>query len=133
MATIASPRNESPTRNAVSRPYPPREMDTPTSLTSSPSVRASVELTPSKADSNASSSPAPTPANSDTPSSSGAPLLAKLDDPSFEADEFVSSLLASGSLQEILRTEAVLVSEVRNLDGECKALVYDNYSKLIKA
>ncbi|RMZ87849.1 hypothetical protein DV736_g4929, partial [Chaetothyriales sp. CBS 134916] len=75
-------------------------------------------------------SPAPPPVNDDSPSGS---LLSKLDDPSFEADKFVSSLLASGSLQEILRTEAVLVSEIRNLDGECKALVYDNYSKLIKA
>ncbi|RMZ82288.1 hypothetical protein DV738_g1872, partial [Chaetothyriales sp. CBS 135597] len=80
-------------------------------------------------------SPAPTAVNNGSPlsPSSSGPLLAKLDDPSFDADKFVASLLASGSLQEILRTEAVLVSEIRNLDGECKALVYNNYNKLIKA
>jgi vacuolar protein sorting-associated protein 51 len=32
-----------------------------------------------------------------------------------------------------LKTESVLVSEIRTLDGERKALVYDNYSKLIRA
>ena len=33
----------------------------------------------------------------------------------------------------MLKVEATLISEIRNLDGERKALVYDNYSKLIKA
>ena len=33
----------------------------------------------------------------------------------------------------MLRIEAGLVSDIRNLDGEKKALVYDNYSKLITA
>ncbi|RMZ85334.1 hypothetical protein DV737_g783, partial [Chaetothyriales sp. CBS 132003] len=173
MATITSPRTESPAGNAAatspSRPYSPRETETATS-----SVRASVELTPNNGSSTSSKttdnvanqrrhraalrdyyklksqlphgadgsngsasapdsknpSPAPPPVRNDSPPG---PLLAKLDDPSFEADKFVPSLLASGSLQDILRTEAVLVSEIRNLDGECKALVYDNYSKLIKA
>lgn len=32
-----------------------------------------------------------------------------------------------------MKVEATLISEIRNLDGERKALVYDNYSKLIKA
>ena len=32
-----------------------------------------------------------------------------------------------------MRVEAGLVSEIRTLDGEKKALVYDNYSKLIAA
>jgi vacuolar protein sorting-associated protein 51 len=36
-------------------------------------------------------------------------------------------------LRDVLRTESALVSEIRTLDGERKALVYDNYSKLIKA
>ena len=36
-------------------------------------------------------------------------------------------------LRDILKTESALVSEIRTLDGERKALVYDNYSKLIKA
>lgn len=33
----------------------------------------------------------------------------------------------------MLRTEARLLGEIRGLDGEKKALVYDNYSKLIAA
>ena len=61
------------------------------------------------------------------------PLLAQLDDPSFQPQTFISNLLSSASLRDILRTESSLVSEIRNLDGERKALVYDNYSKLIKA
>ncbi len=61
------------------------------------------------------------------------PLLAQLDDPSFHAQSFIANLLSTAPLRDILRTESALVSEIRNLDGERKALVYDNYSKLIKA
>ncbi|OAL35824.1 hypothetical protein AYO20_04974 [Fonsecaea nubica] len=60
-------------------------------------------------------------------------LTAHLDDPSFDAETFVSDLLKTASLRDILKTESALVSEIRTLDGERKALVYDNYSKLIKA
>jgi YD repeat-containing protein len=42
-------------------------------------------------------------------------------------------LLEKDSLKALLRTENELVAEVRGLDGERKALVYDNYSKLISA
>jgi len=62
-----------------------------------------------------------------------AALPAQLDDPAFDAEAHVSELLKTASLRDILRTESVLVSEIRTLDGERKALVYDNYSKLIKA
>lgn len=62
-----------------------------------------------------------------------AALAAQLDDPSFDADAYVAELLKTASLRDILRTESSLVSEIRTLDGERKALVYDNYSKLIKA
>ena len=58
---------------------------------------------------------------------------APLDDPSFEPEPYISSLLASSNLKTVLKVEATLISELRNLDGERKALVYDNYSKLIKA
>lgn len=60
-------------------------------------------------------------------------LTAQLDDSTFGAERYVNDLLRKSSLQEILKVEATLVSEIRNLDGERKALVYDNYSKLIKA
>jgi vacuolar protein sorting-associated protein 51 len=67
------------------------------------------------------------------PDSTTSPLTAQLDDPSFTADTYVAELLKTASLRDLLKTESALVSEVRNLDGERKALVYDNYSKLIKA
>ncbi|RVX75260.1 hypothetical protein B0A52_00612 [Exophiala mesophila] len=60
-------------------------------------------------------------------------LPSQLDSPSFSASDFVAELLTTASLRDILRTESALVSEIRNLDGERKALVYDNYSKLIAA
>lgn len=66
-------------------------------------------------------------------SSVSAALAAQLDDPSFDAEAHVAELLQQAGLRDILRTESVLVSEIRTLDGERKALVYDNYSKLIKA
>jgi vacuolar protein sorting-associated protein 51 len=46
---------------------------------------------------------------------------------------YISTLLSSSDLETVLRTESTLVSEIRGLDGERKALVYDNYSKLIAA
>jgi hypothetical protein len=66
-------------------------------------------------------------------SSAASTLPAHLDDPSFDAEKYIADLLKTCTLRDILRIESTLVSEVRNLDGERKALVYDNYSKLIKA
>ncbi|KJF60909.1 uncharacterized protein CIMG_12006 [Coccidioides immitis RS] len=57
----------------------------------------------------------------------------ELDNPSFDPSAYVSHLLSTSSLSTILRAENSLVSDIRTLDGERKALVYDNYSKLIKA
>ncbi|EFR02876.1 hypothetical protein MGYG_05877 [Nannizzia gypsea CBS 118893] len=57
----------------------------------------------------------------------------ELDSPDFDADGYVAHLLATSSLATILRAENSLVSDIKTLDGERKALVYDNYSKLIKA
>lgn len=45
----------------------------------------------------------------------------------------MSQLLSNSSLPTVLRAENSLVNDIRTLDGERKALVYDNYSKLIKA
>jgi vacuolar protein sorting-associated protein 51 len=60
-------------------------------------------------------------------------LPAELDSPAFNGETYVASLLQTSNLKSILRTEASLISEIKNLDGERKALVYDNYSKLIAA
>ncbi|KAK3069060.1 hypothetical protein LTR53_012897 [Teratosphaeriaceae sp. CCFEE 6253] len=57
----------------------------------------------------------------------------ELDRSDFDAHAYVQSLLASETLEGVLKVEAGLVSEIRGLDGEKKALVYDNYSKLIAA
>ncbi|KAM7220712.1 Vps51/Vps67 domain containing protein [Rhypophila decipiens] len=57
----------------------------------------------------------------------------ELDAPSFNAAEYISKTLSSSSLEELLRTYARVLGEIRALDAEKKALVYDNYSKLISA
>lgn len=75
---------------------------------------------------------APTESTTDLPSED-APPLSDLDKPDFDAPSYVSEVLAKEGLEGVLRVEAGLVSEVRGLDGERKALVYDNYSKLIAA
>lgn len=72
-------------------------------------------------------------ASTDLDSSSTSISTAALDDPSFEAEPYIASLLSTSNLKTVLKVEATLISEIRNLDGERKALVYDNYSKLIKA
>ena len=45
----------------------------------------------------------------------------------------MQKLCKNSDLKELLRIENELVNEIRGLDGERKALVYDNYSKLISA
>jgi vacuolar protein sorting-associated protein 51 len=59
--------------------------------------------------------------------------LSELDKKGFEAGSYVKTLLENEGLEGVLRIEAALVGEIRGLDGERKALVYDNYSKLIAA
>ncbi|KAL4810132.1 Vps51/Vps67-domain-containing protein [Aspergillus unguis] len=57
----------------------------------------------------------------------------ELDNADFDPQRYVNNLLASSSLSTILKAENTLVGDIRTLDGERKALVYDNYSKLIRA
>lgn len=59
--------------------------------------------------------------------------LNELDEPDFNAESYVQNLLANEGLEKVLRVESGLVGDIRGLDGEKKALVYDNYSKLIDA
>lgn len=68
--------------------------------------------------------------------SSGASVVAvgtELDNPNFDPQKYVNNLLATSSLSTVLKAENTLVGDIRTLDGERKALVYDNYSKLIRA
>lgn len=57
----------------------------------------------------------------------------ELDSADFDAQRYVDQLLATSSLGTVLKAENTLVGDIRTLDGERKALVYDNYSKLIRA
>lgn len=57
----------------------------------------------------------------------------QLDEADFEAETYIQELLKTSSLKTILKAEGSLISEIKHLDGERKALVYDNYSKLITA
>lgn len=60
-------------------------------------------------------------------------LASELDSEEFSPEAYVQNLLATSNLATVLRAEGSLVSEIKTLDGERKALVYDNYSKLIGA
>ncbi|KAJ5801017.1 uncharacterized protein N7518_003085 [Penicillium psychrosexuale] len=57
----------------------------------------------------------------------------ELDSANFDPQRYVEHLLSSSSLSTVLKAENTLVGDIRTLDGERKALVYDNYSKLIRA
>ncbi|RYP08892.1 hypothetical protein DL764_001602 [Monosporascus ibericus] len=57
----------------------------------------------------------------------------ELDAADFSAEAYVARALAESGLEELLRLYTRVVGETRALDAEKKALVYDNYSKLISA
>ncbi|KAL1637233.1 hypothetical protein SLS58_009420 [Diplodia intermedia] len=57
----------------------------------------------------------------------------ELDREGFDAQVFVQKTLEREGLEGVLRVESGLVGQIKGLDGERKALVYDNYSKLIAA
>ncbi|KAI1121842.1 Vps51/Vps67-domain-containing protein [Nemania abortiva] len=57
----------------------------------------------------------------------------EMDKEGFDADVFVKKALAENNMQGLLRLYTRVLGETRALDAEKKALVYDNYSKLIAA
>jgi hypothetical protein len=57
----------------------------------------------------------------------------ELDRPNFDAASYVKHCLETQSLGELLRSYNGVLTDIRALDAEKKALVYDNYSKLIAA
>ena len=59
--------------------------------------------------------------------------VSELDSPGFDADAYVAKVAAENGLEDLLRLYTRVLGEVRALDAEKKALVYDNYSKLITA
>ncbi|KAG9230266.1 Vps51/Vps67-domain-containing protein [Amylocarpus encephaloides] len=82
----------------------------------------------------AESPPNPSPP-SETSSIHDLPLSPRsiLDSADFDAQAYVRDVLATQSLGELLRTYNGVLGDIRALDAERKALVYDNYSKLIAA
>ena len=57
----------------------------------------------------------------------------EMDSPSFDAQTYVKNVLETQTLGELLQTYNGVLTDIRALDAEKKALVYDNYSKLIAA
>lgn len=57
----------------------------------------------------------------------------EIDVAGFDADAYVKARLNDSSLEELLKVYTRVLGEIRALDAEKKALVYDNYSKLITA
>lgn len=57
----------------------------------------------------------------------------EMDKDGFDAAGFVQRALAEHGMEELLRLYTRVLGETRALDAEKKALVYDNYSKLITA
>ncbi|KPM40879.1 hypothetical protein AK830_g5651 [Neonectria ditissima] len=151
MSTIASPR-EPPRRTPNSSTRPSLEISR--SAVASPVLGQSAASFPSASAAATSSSsgpsqhaPVPKRANRvalreyynlrasapriDLPDSEVPP--SEIDALEFDADDYVAKVAARSNLEELLRLYTRVVGEVRALDAEKKALVYDNYSKLITA
>lgn len=99
-------------------------------------LRDYYKLKPPGTDSPAGSRSHSVPRNTDAGDISNPSALAsgtELDNADFDPQRYVDQLLSTSSLSTILKAENTLVGDIRTLDGERKALVYDNYSKLIRA
>lgn len=133
MSTIASPR---PSITLSSR-RDSASTDTTTRSNSTSRPRAANTIRRNRAalrDYYGLQNAAPADSRSNLPLQTGdAEQESEFDKPDFDPESYVQLLLANESLEGVLRVEAGLVSEIRSLDGEKKALVYDNYSKLIAA
>lgn len=57
----------------------------------------------------------------------------EMDGESFEAEAYVKKALVESGMEDLLKLYTKTLGEIRALDAEKKALVYDNYSKLISA
>lgn len=56
-----------------------------------------------------------------------------IDKEGITVEDYITKLVRHNDLQRILEAENGLVSEIRGLESEKKALIYNNYSKLILA
>ncbi|CAO1602708.1 hypothetical protein XANCAGTX0491_006309 [Xanthoria calcicola] len=139
MSTIASPRQST---TSISTDQSPRRPSLDTTARS----QATSPARPARRNKNALRDyyglKAAAPANATTTSNDpqrepAEPALeitrGEFDTPGFDAEAYVRDTLARESLQGLLKIESGLINDIRALDGEKKALVYDNYSKLITA
>lgn len=161
MSTIASPRDphstfrRTPSSQAIVTPTSSTRpsLDIPRSATSSPNPSAPASATgPNKRNNRAALREYYN--LKKTPAAATPPLLevtdtdsvadaadfphsdvptSEIDADGFDADAYVKSKLKDSSLEELLKTYTRVLGEIRALDAEKKALVYDNYSKLITA
>lgn len=56
-----------------------------------------------------------------------------LDGPDFSVDQYLEVLNKENDIKGLLKLENSLIRDIRVLDGERKALVYDNYGRMISA
>lgn len=151
MSTIASPRDPSAppfTRRLTTQPATPTSSSRPSldSTSSSPQPAPAIPVTkranraalrsyynlPPTTTTTTSTPGTPT-VEISSPSSPTTSPSSELDSPTFDPSAFISTTLATSSLADLLRVYARVLGEIRALDAEKKALVYDNYSKLISA
>ncbi|RDA87024.1 hypothetical protein CP532_3245 [Ophiocordyceps camponoti-leonardi (nom. inval.)] len=142
MSTIASPREPPPRRlpsstlseggsgsnNQASTPASPGSGPTKQPQQPSRSNRAALReyYNLSTTTTNATSPPRIDVPDSEVPTSD-------LDAADLDAVAYVDGLASRAGIETLLRLYTRVVAEVRALDAEKKALVYDNYSKLISA
>ncbi|KAJ2543563.1 hypothetical protein GGF49_001961 [Coemansia sp. RSA 1853] len=56
-----------------------------------------------------------------------------IDSPAFESKRYLKKVLVEQGVSGLLRADNELVTQVRQIDGEMKTMVYENYSKFISA
>ncbi|KAL5612003.1 hypothetical protein BROUX41_000434 [Berkeleyomyces rouxiae] len=157
MSTIASPRDSSMNLSARRLPETPiltspigssrPSLDTLRSATDSPVLANSGLAAPGATPATTSKrknraalreyynlQKAPSPASSTQPDDPQSEIdYGELDAPEFDSAAYVRKVSEEHGLEELLKVYTKILGEIRALDAEKKALVYDNYNKLIAA
>ncbi|KAK8126537.1 Vacuolar protein sorting-associated protein 51-like protein [Apiospora kogelbergensis] len=150
MSTIASPREPARRMNSFQNITTPDSstrpsLDAPRSATTSPNPNnGSFTSSPVSGARSSSTGPAPKrnraalrdvevtdPLGGQHEASEVPP--SEMDGESFEAEAYVKKALVESGMEDLLKLYTKTLGEIRALDAEKKALVYDNYSKLISA
>ncbi|MCJ1274066.1 hypothetical protein MMC21_001860 [Puttea exsequens] len=116
--TLSSTLSSTPSTSRPSSPAPPTRRANRSALRDYYNIKSAAAADASNGAQQAPQTAAPT---------------SELDAADFDADSYVKSVLAGQGLEGVLRVEGGLINEIKGFDGERKALVYDNYSKLITA